>query len=277
MWSAIVVVALAVGGVSGYLWLSGGGQREVVLELGGHRVTIPASAAAAPRVPKVIYLERRGATLFGGEDVAHENRSSVVHSYGKTQVVVPAFSSTDKRWKQIVTCVQKQFTPFDVVVTDVRPTEPGYVLAVFGGKPSLLGADKKVAGLAPFNGGIVPDAVVLVFTQALGNRAQSVCEVAAMEIAHVYGLDHELTCKDPMGYKTGCGARWFRDEDFPCGEQAARECADGHLMQNSVQRLGAALGFKDGRTPRVPPPVSGGAKPQTTASQPASDGHMHQH
>jgi hypothetical protein len=118
---------------------------------------------------------------------------------------------------------------------------------VFGGKPALVGADKSVAGLAPFNGFVVPGAVVLIFSQALGNRVQPVCETAAMEIAHAYGLDHELTCKDPMGYLGGCGARWFRDQDFKCGEHKARMCADGLPTQNSVRRLGAALGFKKGK------------------------------
>jgi hypothetical protein len=63
-----------------------------------------------------------------------------------------------------------------------------------------------------------------------------------MEIAHTYGLDHEHTCKDPMGYLGGCGARWFQDQELRCGEHEARDCADGKPTQNSVARLRAVLG-----------------------------------
>jgi hypothetical protein len=279
---ASVVGFLALcGSAGGYLWVSRGGQRDVVVGVGGHELTIPAPAptAARRRVPKIVYLERRGAVLTGGEDASHENRSSVVASYGKAEIKIPEFSATDRRWGQIVACVQKQFAAFDVLVTDVRPSEPGYVMAVFGGRPTLLGADKHVAGLAPYNGLVIPDAVVLIFSAAVNNQARIVCETAAMEIAHAYGLDHEFTCKDPMGYLEGCGPRSFRDEAFPCGEKVARPCKDGSATQNSVQRLAAALGWKDkarapvlAEAPRVGPVELPAAQAGPTPADTPGDG-----
>jgi hypothetical protein len=271
---ATLVGALALAGAGGaYLWISRLGSRPVVVQVGENEVTIPAVAPAAPKIPRVIYLERRGAVLTAGDDDAHQNVSSVLRHYGKAEVKIPAFAGSDKRWKAITDCVKKQFAPFDVEVTDVRPTAPGYVMAVFGGKPSLVGADRKVAGLAPYNGDVIPDAVVMIFSHALGDDARIVCETAAMEIAHAYGLDHEYTCRDPMGYLDGCGARWFRDQAFRCGEHKARDCKDGSPTQNSVAKLGAVLGFRDGggggaaRTAGAPP----GKPSQPAASSAKTD------
>jgi hypothetical protein len=47
-----------------------------------------------------------------------------------------------------------------------------------------------------------------------------------------------------MGYLGGCGARFFQDKDYRCGEQKPRDCLGGAPTQNSVRRLGAMLGYR---------------------------------
>jgi hypothetical protein len=193
---------------------------------------------------RIIFLDRRGATLTGGGDDSTIGRSSIVAGAGKASVSIPAFRGGDKPWRQIVSCVKDQFAAFDVEIVEERPPRRGYVHVVVGGTPSLVGFPKAIGGLAPYGGEPVPDAVVLVFSRALGERTRPICETAAMEIAHAYGLDHNMICKDPMSYLTGCGKKTFQDKAAPCGEKKARPCGDGSTMQNSFRRLLAVLGPK---------------------------------
>jgi hypothetical protein len=217
-------------------------DEDLEIEIGDRHFEIPKLVDRAPRTMRTIYLHRGGVTLTAGVDASHENRSSVVKGAGLEKVKIPAFAGSDKRWRDVVTCVKKQYERFDVDIVEERPSEPGYVMAVFGGQPALLKAGKRVGGLAPFNSEAIEDPVVFIFSRALGEQTRAVCETAAMEIAHTYGLDHEHTCKDPMGYLGGCGARWFQDAEFVCGEHEKRACADGKPTQNSVARLMAVLG-----------------------------------
>ncbi len=195
--------------------------------------------------PKVIYLHRGPITLVAGDDDASANRSSLVGHVGRKSADMPGFNSSDKRWASIRRCVQNQFAPFGVEVTDVRPKGRGYIMVVVGGRPSDLGhTGQHVAGLAPFNGKVIGDAVVLAFSRELGNKTRAVCETIAMEVGHAYGLDHSYYCKDVMTYKTGCGAKRFVDKDVRCGEKKPRECKGRTTAetQNSYRRLAELLG-----------------------------------
>jgi hypothetical protein len=199
-----------------------------------------------PRVPKAIWLVRTGVTLRPGADDSEKRLSSVVATAPNRpkQVVVPPFRGSDRTWKQLVACVQAQYDRFDVLVTDEEPRrlDSGYVLVAVGGKPALVGHPARTGGLAPLVPGVfIEDPVVFVFSDALRNQLQSMCETTAMEVAHAYGLDHEFLCKDPMSYLSGCGKKTFQDKESPCGEQKARACADGRPTQNSVARLLAVL------------------------------------
>jgi uncharacterized protein (TIGR03382 family) len=71
--------------------------------------------------------------------------------------------------------------------------------------------------------------------------------VMAQEIAHSFGLDHEMLPADPMTYLDYPGERTFQNEMASCGEFSDRACGINGMMcrqrQNSVallqQRLGA--------------------------------------
>ena len=195
-------------------------------------------------IPKKIWLDRDGATLTAGRDDSTKGVSSIVAGAKKQRVTVPAFRGSDRTWKQIVACIKDQYARFDVEVVEEQPAERGYVHVVVGGTPSIVGYGKTVGGLAPYSGEPIPDPVVMVFSRALGERVRPICETAAMEIAHAYGLDHVYLCKDPMSYLTGCGPKTFQDKSAPCGEKKARQCGDGKAEQNSVARLTEVLGAR---------------------------------
>lgn len=175
---------------------------------------------------KVIYLNREGVTLTSGRDDASENRSSLVDA-GET-ASIPAFSGSDRSWRRLKKCVEKKFVDFDVQVVDRRPVSGDYVMVAVGGRPKDLGLEdgafENAAGLAPFNGRPIPGAVVLVFARTVGNAVTAMCETAAHEIGHAYGLDHARHCSDLMTYMPRCGARVFLDRNVSCGEHTSREC-----------------------------------------------------
>jgi hypothetical protein len=196
------------------------------------------------RPSKTIFLQRNSVDLTPGEDDAAKGISSVLANSGNAAAKSKAWSGGDKKWKSLVTCVQKLFSPFDVVVTDTRPSDENFLMVVVGGKPTDIGIKDShhVAGLAPFHGGVIPRAVVFAFSATSNNDVQQVCETIGMEVAHAYGLDHEYLCKDVMTYLPSCGKKTFVDKDAPCGEGKKRACEGGAPTQNSYQRLLSVLG-----------------------------------
>lgn len=207
--------------------------------------------------PLPVYLERAQVTYIAGADNSASNRSSVV---GSGEATVGGFRGGDAAWSQIVACVQNQFSPFNIEVTDVEPAAGEYVEAHFGGTPGQLGLPNGVGGVAPidnFSCNIIPRAVVYIFSDVLGNSAQLNCEVAAQEIAHAFSLDHELLCADPMTYLSGCGSKSFQDTNAQCGEFEPRQCNCGRATHNSVQlmlqKIGPAGGNVTNPDDVVPP------------------------
>lgn len=207
---------------------------------------------AKPVVPKIVYLNREGATLLAGVDDASKNHSSLVRSAKHASVAFPPFEGSHAQWTSVVECVRDRFAPFAVDVVDQRPVEPGYIMVMIGGTAKLFDAAQAIAGedhehavrtgLSPFNGETIPGAVVLVFAKTLHNNPRTVCETAGMEIGHAYGLDHEMDCRDLMTYLPLCGPRRFVDQAVPCGEQNPRDCRHGGRLQNSYARLLEILG-----------------------------------
>jgi hypothetical protein len=147
--------------------------------------------------------------------------------------------------------MQDMFARWDVVVTDKDPGDVPHLEAVFGGSPQDVGMPAGVGGVSPFtyDCGIIESSIVFTFTNVFPNDAQLICEVMAQEIAHSYGLDHEMLASDPMSYLDYSGDRSFKDRTVPCGEYESRACGIGGSScrpnQNSVQLLNQRLGEGD--------------------------------
>lgn len=232
------------------------GVKDVAEDVGeffegkAHYVTVPLDKAMGRQAepPRIIYLNREGATLRPGtRDDAQKNRSTMIRSAGLASFEVAAFTGSDKRWRTIKSCLEKQFSAYDLEVVDRRPVEGDYLMVMMGGRPGALkthsDGHEHLLGLAPFSGGVIQDAIVLVFTRELGNRSTRTCETAAMEIAHAYGLDHTRLCSDVMTYKRSCvKVQHFAKKDAPCGESKNRTCKSGKPTQNSHQMLLNVLG-----------------------------------
>jgi hypothetical protein len=257
--SGAALAAAAVGLVAYQRLAPAGTDTGDALQLPGDlHVSLPHLASETMRV---IYLNREGATLTGGDDDSAHDMSSIVRATGKASVHIPAFQGSPQTWSALAECIRGKFAPFEVSVVDERPTQGRYIMAVVGGTPEDLEPvteehgevhahedEHDVLGLAPFNGHLVPDAVVLIFAHRAHERVLTTCETAGMEIAHAYGLDHERNCKDLMTYMPACGPRIFANATARCGEDKDRACEGGEKTQNSYAKLLAALGPASGAT-----------------------------
>jgi MYXO-CTERM domain-containing protein len=90
---------------------------------------------------------------------------------------------------------------------------------------------------------VIENSIAFTFADAIPQKAEVACAVMAQEIAHSYGLDHELLAPDPMSYLPYSGRRTFQDQVASCGESTPRPCACGPTQssyQLLLERLGAA-------------------------------------
>jgi hypothetical protein len=192
-------------------------------------MTATGSAARAAPEPVTVFLER------GGRVVSDDVR-------------IPRFGGGDRAWAGIVACVREHNAPFQVDVVDRKPARGKFITAVIGGRASQLGLDDRFTnGVGPHSGRVIPNAIVFVFSKVgTGERdVGNLCAVTAHEVAHALGLDHSFKCGDIMSYWLDrCGPRRFMDADAPCGEDEARDCANGDEAQNSYRRLGQLVGFR---------------------------------
>jgi uncharacterized protein (TIGR03382 family) len=202
---------------------------------------------------RIIYLNKNGVTLTPGNNDSRTNRSSLVNS----TVAVPAWNASASTWQGVKTCFADMFSRWDVEVTDVDPGNVPHIEAIFTTSPSVIGMSSGVGGVSPFtqNCGIIENSIVFTFAGVFGNDAQTLSEVMAQEVAHSYGLDHELLASDPMTYLNYNGNRTFKDQTVSCGEYQSRSCGIGGSVcrpsQNSVQLLNERLGLADLVAPTV--------------------------
>ncbi len=223
------------------------------------RQVLPAqTSASTSRVVqgRVIYLNHEGVELRPGVNDAMAQTSSVVTE----PTAITAWDVDDEMWGDTLACVREIYAPFDIEITDVDPGATPHLEAVFGGHPSDVGLPDNVAGVSPFTNdcGIIENSVVFTFTDVIPDDPRLMCEIMSQEIAHSFGLDHEMLPSDPMTYLDYAGERTFQDEAAPCGEFTARRCGiNGNTcrqQQNSVTLLTQRLGARNG--------AAGGTKDQ---------------
>jgi len=188
----------------------------------------------------------------------------------------------DAEWDQVVACVKEVYSPFNTMVTDVKPTSPTFHHAVVGGTPGQLNLDNGIGGISPGVGcNAVDNLVTFTFANSTGgnglSRVYYMCAVIAQESAHSYSLDHSYSfpggrsaCNDPMTYRTDCGGmRFFRNDQATCGEFEARPCSCG-ATQNAHLKLLSVFGAGTPTTPKptvtVNPPPGGSVGVSITAT-----------
>jgi MYXO-CTERM domain-containing protein len=211
----------------------------------------PPTAALAQS--RIIYMNKNGVTLSPGNNDARTNRSTIV-----TQTTTfAAWNVSATNWQTVMTCMRDLFARFDVQIVDTDPGNVPHMEAVFGGSPTQVGMPTNVAGVSPFTLDcvVIENSVVFTFTGAFNFTPREACEIMAQEVAHSYGLDHELLASDPMTYLSYTGNRAFQDQTASCGESTARVCGINGSQcrpnQNSVTLLKERLGIADAVAPTM--------------------------
>ncbi|MBX3155110.1 MAG: hypothetical protein KF773_03850 [Deltaproteobacteria bacterium] len=218
--------------------------------------TVGTSAALAQS--RTIYLNYTGVTLQPGNNDSRTNRSTIANG----QVAIPAWNASAAVKTATTACIRELFAAFDVNVVDTDPGNVPHIEAVFGGSPGQLGLPNNVAGVSPFTTdcSIIENSIVFTFSAILPADPRLNCEIQAQEIAHSFGLDHELLASDPMTYLNYNGNRSFKNQTAQCGEDVARNCGiNGSVCrpnQNSVALLTERLGTKGQPGDTVAPEVS---------------------
>ena len=204
----------------------------------------------------VIYMDRAPHVITPGVDDAATEVSGVVRVHHPSgPVTVPGWTGSGPAWSKLVACVQKEFAAFDLTITDQQPIGTDFTRVVFGSRPNDIGVtDKRITGLSPFDGAVIPHAIVFAFAAQLDDQIRPLCETISHEIAHTYGVDHEFLCKDVMTYLGGCGQKSFVDQYAPCGEKDPAPCASGLKEQDSYRMLLSVLGAKPPPVLAKPPP-----------------------
>lgn len=222
-------------------------------------------------VSKTIYLNKGGVQLQPGNNDSRTNRSTLANQ----AVTIPAWNASAATWTATVNCMKDLFAAYDVTITDVDPGATPHIEAVFGGSPTQLGMPQNVAGVSPFtqNCAVIENAIVFTFTQVLPQAdSRLICEIMAQEVAHAYGLDHELLASDPMTYLDYNGNRAFQNQTASCGEDVQRPCGiNGSVCrpnQNSVTLLTERLGAKVGGGGDTIPPTGSITAPLPNAQVP---------
>ncbi len=163
------------------------------------------------------------------------------------QGTLAAYSGTDETWAAFMLCVKDVMAPYYVDVTDI---DPGSVTphheAMIAGTPTQLGFSNGVAGVSPFTCGVINNSITFTFANLDPNNLLDLCWTATHEIAHSFGLSHEMHCPDSMTYLTGCGFKRYTDVLAVIGTQGAcqpfQECQCGPTQQNAHQSMLGALG-----------------------------------
>ena len=217
----------------------------------------PARAVFAA-TPDVLFLDRcaGGCAVAAGRDDAAAGTSSIMGRNGvPDRATIAAFQWGDPLWAQVVTCVRATYAPYDVEVVTQRPAAGRYVRVLIGGEAAALDLAGNTLGVAPLTSDCSAQASAIAFAFANAHQpgpdqALEICATAAHEAGHIYGLDHEFECRDPMTYLIGCGTKLFLNKTVACGEfDGARPCKCS-ATQSSFRILTAALGA--GPTPPGP-------------------------
>jgi len=243
------------------------------VQSGGQRIAIDTPAeqftAHAGTPSRILYLNRcmGGCVVHGGPiNDAKTDTSSI--PAGPGPFTIGEYSeSAPGEWASLVKCVQEVYSPFNVMVTDVKPTDGTWNEAIVGGVSADLGLGADILGIAPLAGDCSAQDNAISFSFANAHPPQqhvfNVCWTVAQESAHVYGLDHEYmfadgayggsACNDPMTYRTDCGGeKFFRNHPAACGEFTSRPCRCAGNQNSHLKILSV---FGPG-TPITTPPTA---------------------
>jgi MYXO-CTERM domain-containing protein len=238
----------------------------------------PEGVFIAQPFSNILFLNRctGGCTIqAGGQDNSSNNVSTVADGTS----ALSAFRWSETVWQETLACVQDIFSPFNIVVTDADPGVTPHMEAIVAGTATQLDCSQcvpGVLGIAPvaWDCEYMPRSMSYTFANenyyGAGSQTRNVNELCAtigQEVAHTWGMDHEILASDPMTYASYNGRRQFEDAAIQCGEYPGQthSCFCGGNTQNSVQEILQRFG------PGGPP-----TPPHMTITDPAAGAQVQQ-
>ena len=189
----------------------------------------------------ILYLNR----CQGGLTISHSNQNDSVNNQSTVGGgTFPEYPYGDASWNQVVSETRRLFEPYAITVTDEDPSPAPHDEAIVCGTPGVIGLPNGVGGVAPFTCGQIPNAITFTFAGVYGGDVDQIVATVGQEAAHAWGLEHLLSCNDPMTYLSSpwadegsCWPKSFQDKDMQCGEYNPRACDCGGNTQNSHQHI----------------------------------------
>ena len=190
-----------------------------------------------------------GCTITGNGEDSSSNRSSIITGTRR----LTAFAFSDANWEQVAACVREIFSPYAVEVLTTDPGATPHMEVMVAGRPTEIGMANNVGGVAPFTCGYIPNSISYAFANIYGGDVDELCAVIGQEVAHTWGLEHEMLASDPMTYLDFNGRRRFQNQAANIGEFSPRRSDCGNATtQNSHAEITSVFG---GSTP-TPPTVT---------------------
>ncbi|HSN27485.1 MAG TPA: Ig-like domain-containing protein [Kofleriaceae bacterium] len=224
---------------------------------------------------QVIYLNRC-APPGCDVKVGAEDASTTTSQIASQPAHWDEFAWMPGEWDAVVKCVKEVYSPYNVTVTDTLP-QSAYNMEIIAGSPGDIGYDPQAGGVALVSSDCSPrqNSIAFAFTSSIdvfaqednNNRVWGMCWVAAQEIAHIYGLDHEYSwvddgtpaCNDPMTYRPNCGGqKFFRNRVAKCGEfppQPRPGCGPNNTCSSAQNSHAKLINVFGEGTPITTPPV----------------------
>jgi MYXO-CTERM domain-containing protein len=191
-----------------------------------------------------------GCRVVGGNsNDSTQNRSNIA------QGNLAAFTGSVSTRNAITACVRETYAPFGVEVVTTNPGSEPHFEAMAAGLPTQIGFPNGVAGVAPFTCGVINNAITFSFINLFPSDVNEACWTISQEVAHAFGLSHEMLGADPMTYIQNPPVKRFQDQTACIGTQGccqpSQECQCGPTTQNSHQRLLSIFGSSTPTPPTI--------------------------
>ena len=247
-----------------------------------HPMHVDPSAVPAVVNSHVLFLNR----CKNGCTVHYGNPDSTTDTSDIGQGALTPYQGGDSRWSQVVACVKKIMSPFNITVTDVDPgSAPHFEVMAAGSACQIIqnSSCQFIGGIADFActspgscSPYIPNALVFDFSDSWGGSVTEDCGTIAQEIAHTWSLDHATPNNDPMTYNPLAPPLNYQDNapcgsdcqngvspfQLPCNGQFHQCMSSGQSTQNEIQIIKKVFGPAGAQAPTLSVTPSDGSAEQ---------------